>query len=440
MSRAYRPTDLEWLASIPADWEATEVGRDVWVRARLGWKGLTAEEYIDEGVPMLATPDIKDPEIRYAQANKITYERYTESPEIMLQDGDVLLTKDGSTIGTVNVVRDLPGPATVNGSIAVLTPTGEICGRYLFWFIASSYAQSIFSRLRGGMGVPHLFQRDINRIRMPRPPLREQRAIADYLDRETARIDTLIEEQQRLIEMLRERRRALRVHVALQGTTQVADVASSLPWADTLPAKWRVVPLTSVAQLESGHTPSRSREDWWRDCYIPWVSLHDVGTMRGIKYLQDTAQRISDAGIANSSARLLPARTVVLSRDATVGRTAIMRVPMATSQHFAAWVCGPLLDPEYLWVLFADAMQPFFDSFQNGSTIRTIGMGDLKAFRIPLPPLDEQRRIVEYLDEETPKIDTLITETARFIELARERRSALITAAVTGQIDVREMV
>lgn len=116
-----------------------------------------------------------------------------------------------------------------------------------------------------------------------------------------------------------------------------------------------------------------------------------------------------------------------------------MGLPMATSQHFAAWVCGPLLDPEYLWVLFSDAMQPLFDSFQNGSTIRTIGMGDLKAFRIPLPPIDEQRRIVDYLEEETPKIDTLIEETERFIELARERRAALITAAVTGQIEVQEM-
>jgi type I restriction enzyme S subunit len=161
--------------------------------------------------------------------------------------------------------------------------------------------------------------------------------------------------------------------------------------------------------------------------------------MRSVKYLHDTAQRISDDGIANSSARLLPARTVVLSRDATVGRTAIMGVPMATSQHFAAWVCGPDLDPEYLWVLFGDAMQPFFDSFQNGSTIRTIGMGDLKGFRIPLPPLDEQRRIVEYLDEETAKIDSLIAETERFVQLSTERRSALITAAMTGQIDVRRV-
>ncbi|MFE3141805.1 restriction endonuclease subunit S [Streptomyces scopuliridis] len=315
-------------------------------------------------------------------------------------------------------------------------PTG-IDARYAEHLMRSYDVTKVFYGLGGGVRQTLKFS-DVARLPVILPPAEEQRAIADYLDRETACIDTLIEEQRRLIEMLRERRFALRVNVALHGTAPTEEVESALPWAERLPADWRVVPLTSVAKLASGHTPSRSREDWWRDCYIPWVSLHDVGMMRPVKYLHDTAQRISDAGIANSSARLLPARTVVLSRDATVGRTAIMGVPMATSQHFAAWVCGPDLDPEYLWVLFEGAMQPFFDSFQNGSTIRTIGMGDLKAFRIPLPPLDEQRRIVECLDEETAKIDSLIAETERFVQLSRERRSALITAAVTGQIDVRE--
>ncbi|MEU3878296.1 restriction endonuclease subunit S [Streptomyces californicus] len=324
----------------------------------------------------------------------------------------------------------------ITSAYVSVRPTG-IDARYVEHLMRSYDLTKVFYGLGGGVRQSLKFS-DIARLPVILPPAEEQRAIADYLDRETARIDTLIEEQQRLIEMLRERRFALRVRVALHGTAQTEEVESPLPWAKKLPAHWRVVPLTSVAELESGHTPSRSREDWWQDCYIPWVSLHDVGMMRGAKYLHDTAQCISDAGIANSSARLLPARTVVLSRDATVGRAAIMGVPMATSQHFAAWVCGPDLDPEYLWVLFEDAMQPFFDSFQNGSTIRTIGMGDLKAFRIPLPPLDEQRRIVECLDEETSKIDMLIEEAARFIELSKERRSALITAAVTGQIDVRE--
>jgi type I restriction enzyme S subunit len=338
------------------------------------------------------------------------------------------------------VAIDLPdGHAFATTEVTVLRPGSTLDKAYLGWHLQSeAFLTGGAASMTGSGGLRRVPDTFALAYTIPLPSMRTQRVIADYLDRETARIDTLIEEQQRLIEMLCERRFAVRVNVALQGTAPGAQVESTLPWAQRLPVGWRVVPLTSVARLESGHTPSRSREDWWQDCYIPWVSLHDVGTMRGVKYLERTAQEISEAGMANSSARLLPAHTVVLSRDATVGRTAIMGVPMATSQHFAAWVCGPLLDPEYLWVLFTDAMQPFFDSFQNGSTIRTIGMGDLKAFRIPLPPLDEQRRIVAHLDEETAKIDALIAESERLVELARERRAALITAAVTGQIDVRE--
>ena len=85
MSRVWAQTSLEWLDAIPSDWSEREIGREVWVRARLGWKGLTADEYVDEGIPMLATPDIKGPEIAYQAANKITAERYDESPEIGLR-------------------------------------------------------------------------------------------------------------------------------------------------------------------------------------------------------------------------------------------------------------------------------------------------------------------------------------------------------------------
>lgn len=363
-----------------------------------------------------------------------------ELEQLSIRAGDVVVVEGGQgRFGRAAYIdQDLPGWGFQN-SINRLRPIGDFDGRFIAFYLIALRASGFIHAYSNVVSMPHLTAEKLARIPILLPPVELQRNIADFLDRETARIDTLIEEQQRLIEMLRERRFALRVHVALHGTAPTEDVESPLPWAEKLPTDWRIVPLTSVAKLASGHTPSRSREDWWQDCYIPWVSLHDVGTMRSVKYLHDTAQRVSDAGIANSSARLLPAGTVVLSRDATVGRTAIMGVPMATSQHFAAWVCGRDLDPEYLWVLFGDAMQPFFDSFQNGSTIRTIGMGDLKAFRIPLPPLDEQRRIVECLDEETAKIDSLIAEAERFVQLSRERRSALITAAVTGQVDVREV-
>lgn len=426
--------------ALPSKWGDIEIRRVAWVRARLGWKGLTAAEYVDNGIPMLATPNIKDELIDYQGANKITQDRYEESPEIKLSPGDVLLTKDGSTIGTVNRVRELLEPATVNGSIAVLTPTGDLDSRFLYWFFVSSYAQSIFDRLRGGMGLPHLFQRDINRIRMPLPPMAEQRAIADYLDRETARIDTLIEEQQRLIDLLHERRAAMIVHAVGHGFDSTAQTKpSGLFWTKIVPAHWKVVNLRKVATIKTGHTPSRSNPEYWVDCHVPWFSLADVWQLRSGRknFVAETSSRISELGLANSAAELLPAGTVILSRTASVGFSGIMSVPMATSQDFWNWIPGERLDGAYLMWVFR-AMRKEFDSLMIGSTHKTIYRSTVAALNVPLPPLDEQRCIAAYLDEQTSRIDRLIVESQRFVELCRERRAALVTAAVTGQIDVRE--
>lgn len=273
---------------------------------------------------------------------------------------------------------------------------------------------------------------------VPLPPLDEQRAISDYLDRETAQIDALVAKQEELVGLLRERRGAIRSALAVRGTLEKSKLSGTrLPWAPLIPSAWRVVPLTSVARLESGHTPSRTRSEWWEDVHIPWISLNDVSAMSSGEYIGSTVNLISDAGLANSSARLLPAGTVVLSRDATIGRSAILEIPMATSQHFANWVCRDELNPRYLWLLFTSAMQQYFDSLTDGSTIKTIGMGDLRAIKIPLPPLDEQARIVAFAEKSASRIDALIAKAEEHIALAKERRSALITAAVTGQIEVR---
>lgn len=392
--------------------------------------GDYAFTYVDIGNVTQGLVALDSEEVRFADAPSRA--RRLAAP------GDTVVSTIRTYLRAVATVPETSKPLVFSTGFAVLHPRAELDPGFLAYYLQSDDFVDRVVANSDGVSYPAIAASRLVSLSLRLPPKDEQRRIADYLDQETAKIDTLITKQEALIETLRERRFAVRVGTALRGVDSTVEVDSPLPWADRLPVDWPVVPLTSVARLESGHTPSRSREDWWRDCHIPWVSLHDVGNMRGTKYLHQTAQQISDLGIANSSARLLPAKTVVLSRDATVGRTAIMGVPMATSQHFAAWVCGPLLDPEYLWILFGDAMQPFFDSFQNGSTIRTIGMGDLKSFRIPLPPLDEQRRIAAHLDVLTAKIDTLMAKTEQFIALAKERRAALITAAVIGHVDVRE--
>ena len=151
-------------------------------------------------------------------------------------------------------------------------------------------------------------------------------------------------------------------------------------------------------------------------------------------YLGETTEKVSEIGLRNSSARLLPAGTVVLSRTASVGFSGIMPRPMATTQDFANWIPGPLLDSKFLLHVFR-AMAPEFERLRMGSTHKTIYMPDVKGFRIPLPPLGSQRAIADFLDRKTAAIDALIAKKERLVEVLQEKRQALITQAVTKGLD-----
>ncbi len=141
-------------------------------------------------------------------------------------------------------------------------------------------------------------------------------------------------------------------------------------------------------------------------------------------------------GIGNSAARLLPAGTVIVSRTASVGFSGIMARPMATTQDFANWVCGSQVRPEYLLYVFR-AMQPEFRRLIMGSTHQTIYMPDVGRFVTPVPPTPEQDRIVAHIRTEAAKLDAIIDKSREQLARLQEYRTALISAAVTGQIDVR---
>ena len=155
-----KDSGIDWLGQIPAHWEVKQIKYVAWVRARLGWKGLKAEEYVDEGYAFLATPNIKNKNIDFENVNFITQERYDELPEIKLANGDVLLAKDGSTLGTVNYVRDLPFPTTVNSSIAVITPKHDLNTVFLYYLFQSTYLKTVVE-VKKGVWVFHIFFKTI---------------------------------------------------------------------------------------------------------------------------------------------------------------------------------------------------------------------------------------------------------------------------------------
>jgi len=159
--------------------------------------------------------------------------------------------------------------------------------------------------------------------------------------------------------------------------------------------KWRL--LGDVARLESGHTPSRREPSYWEGGNIPWLSLKDIRNLDG-RYVHSTGDQPTQMGIDNSSARVLPKGTVAFCRTASVGKVVILGKDMATSQDFANWVCGPELLPEYLYEALR-ASSGMFEIEKQGSTHQTIYMPVLERFRVLVPPLAEQQRIVDMLDK-----------------------------------------
>ncbi|HET8659712.1 MAG TPA: restriction endonuclease subunit S [Micromonosporaceae bacterium] len=198
-------------------------------------------------------------------------------------------------------------------------------------------------------------------------------------------------------------------------------------------SRWRTVPVRRVAKLGTGHTPSRQHPEYWENCTIPWVTLADVWQLRDgtVDVIRATNEKISPGGLVNSAAVKHPAGTVILSRTASIGYSAILGVDMATSQDFATWTCGERLHARYL--LYAlRAMRPDFKRLTAGSTHKTIYMPDIAQLRIPLPSLDEQRRIADFLDAETAVINTLGAARKRQQALVEERFATKVFNTVRG--------
>lgn len=181
------------------------------------------------------------------------------------------------------------------------------------------------------------------------------------------------------------------------------------------PAGWRWAALTSLARLESGHTPSRRHPEYWVGS-IPWIGIADAKANNG-RRIDDTLEKTTELGIENSSARVLPQNTVCLSRTASVGYVVVMGRPMATSQDFVNWVCGEHLDPDFLKYLFIAEGDGLL-RFASGAIHQTIYFPEAKAFHICCPPLPEQKRIVGILDEAMDGISTAAANAERNVQNA----------------------
>jgi type I restriction enzyme S subunit len=197
------------------------------------------------------------------------------------------------------------------------------------------------------------------------------------------------------------------------------------------PRGWRWAKLIELARLESGHTPSRRHPEWWGGA-IPWIALPDIRALDG-KVVFDTAEHVNEDGIANSAARILPAGTVVLSRTASVGFVTIMGRPMATSQDFVNWVCGPDLDPHFLALIFRSSRE-YIRSLGSGAVHKTVYVPTVENFYICLPSLIEQKRILGILIAQMAAVERARAAADAQVGTLVDLQLALLRKAFSGAL------
>lgn len=218
--REMKDSGVEWVSYIPVDWNTIKLKYCTYIRARLGWRALKADEYVESGFPFLSAFNIVNNALHFTNLNYINQFRYDESPEIQLKVGDVLLVKDGAGIGKCAIVENMPIPSTVNGSIAVISSTSFITPKYLYYYFLSAMFQQHIDLLKDGMGVPHLFQSDLKEIKIAFPSKDEQKEIADYLDAKCAEIDRLIAKKEQLVKELESYKKSL-IYEVVTGKREV---------------------------------------------------------------------------------------------------------------------------------------------------------------------------------------------------------------------------
>lgn len=239
------------------------------------------------------------------------------------------------------------------------------------------------------------------------PPLAEQKVIADKLDTLLAQVDNTKARLERIPDILKRFRQSVlaaavsgKLTEEWRGNPALKFNQPSItigPEFDSAPQSWEWKKLVDLAQLESGHTPRKSIEEYWNDGDVYWISLQDIREADG-QIIQDTKFKPTSLGIENSSARLLPAGTVCYCRDISVGYVTIMGKSMATTQHFANWICGTELNNKFLMYSFMAAKDHLLISGQ-GTTVKTIYMPALKELRILVPPVNEQSEIVRRVED-----------------------------------------
>ncbi|MDV2488227.1 restriction endonuclease subunit S [Acinetobacter johnsonii] len=436
-----KDSGVEWLGEIPSHWEMWKLSH-AYNEIGSGTTPSTSNEENFEGdIPWVTTGELRE-NIILDTKKKVSQKTIELFPTLRkYPSGSVAIAMYGATIGRLGI---LGVEATTNQACCVMTTSKVLDNKYLFYWLQAFKNEII--QLSSGGGQPNINQEKVASLKISAPLVEDQVTIVNFLDHETAKIDSLISKQEKLIELLKEKRQAVISHAVTKGLDpNVPMKDSGVEWLGQVPEHWLKTKLVGVADgtkgcFVNGPFGSDLLANELQDEGVPVVYIRDI---KPTGYKRKSTVHVTDKKALQLEVCKLEANDVIISKVGDPPGDACLypeNEPSAiiTQDVIRIRVNKIKFEPMYLvYLLNSDFGRTVMDNISVEGTRKRVSLGDFKATKFVLPTLEEQRVIITFLKNECQKIDSIYKKAIHSISLSQERRTALISAAVTGKIDVR---
>ena len=443
MTTERKDSGVKWVGTIPANWEINKIKYISTLKGRIGWQGLTSEEYTNEGAYLITGTDFEKGSINWDTCVHVPMRRWEEARDIQIENGDLLITKDG-TIGKVAIVKNMPGKTSLNSGVLRIMPIEGYSRRFLYWVIQSEEFWNWFNyKNAGNSTIIHLYQGDFAEFVYAFPNYAEQESIADYLDMHCAKLDSIISDLEQQIETLQKYKKSLITEAVTKGLDKSAPMKDSgIEWIGKVPETWDIKRIKYISTLiTKGATPD--------DISFIEDELHPIRFIKA-ENIQNGKLHQEPKFFITTADNVTLQRAILRDKDilfviagATIGKVAKMRaelMPCNLNQAVCLIRMKASQCPDYYnYVLQSNITSVVINLLTVQAAQPNLSMGNIANIKVPVPLLEDQIVIAVFLDAKCKQIDDTLAIKQSQLETMRAHKTSLIYEYVTGKKRVKEV-
>lgn len=430
---------VQWIGEIPVSWDIIRTKHFSYMKGRIGWQGLTSDEFIDEGPYLVTGTDFDNGRVCWERSYHVSEKRYEEAPEIQLKIGDLLVTKDG-TIGKLAYIDALPGKASLNSHLLVMRPLqNKYINRFLFWILSSSVFVEYYSLVSDGSTMDSLSQEKMGDFVFPTPPIWEQELIADYLDAHCGELDSIIADLEKQIETLKAYKKSLITETVTKGLDKnVSMKDSGIAWIGQIPECWNLQKTKYIADFFNGDRSERYPSgSEIVDEGIPFINSENIHGL----YLDEINRFITPEKYKSLGGAKIKIDDIIYCLRGSIGMCAINKITdCGTVASSLVAIRAKTVYPDFLNYVFQSSIADVQNlQFQNGSCAANLSAENVGQYIFAEPPFNEQIKICTYLDNQLHQLEQIITTKMKQLEKMKTHQSALVFEYITGKKRVKEV-